>query len=332
MTNERVSRRTILKAGLSAGTLALFPSSARAEQYPVRPITVVLASSAGGGLDSYTRLVTTFLSKQLGQRIIVENRPGASGTLGVERVVRAKPDGYTIGFTTPSQIAAAPHAFSIDYNPLTDLEHITMAAISDYLLIVGANFPAGNWKDFVAYAKANPGKIVHACPGVATVNHVAGELLSLRAGIQLNTVQYKSGNPALADVLANQANMMIASVGVSEPYLKSGRVKAIMIMSKKRDAAVPDVPTSVELELADVDAMSYWVGVHAPKGTPRDRLDAVRAALREVYKDKDLLGRMETAGLKPVADTSEQFSARFVADYKLYGEVMAAAKIKMSTE
>ena len=332
MINERVSRRAILKAGLSVGALALFPSSVRAEAYPVKPITIVLASSAGGGLDSFTRLIATFLSKQLGQRVVVENRPGASGTIGVERVVKAKPDGYTISFTTPSQIAAAPHAFPIAYNPITDLEHITMAAISDYLLIVGANFPANNWKEFVAYAKANPGKIVHACPGVATVNHVAGELLSLRAGIQLNTVQYKSGAPALADVLANQANMMIASIGVSEPYLKSGRVKPIMIMSKKRDASVPDVPTSLELNLADVDAMSYWIGVHAPKDTPKDRMDAVRAALREVYKDKELVTRMEALGLKPIADTSEQFSARFAADYKLYGEVMAAAKIKMATE
>jgi tripartite-type tricarboxylate transporter receptor subunit TctC len=319
-----------LKAGLGVGALALVPSSVRAEAYPAKPITIINASSAGGGLDSYTRLVATFLSKQLGQRIVVENRPGASGTLGVERLVKSKPDGYTIGFTTPSQIAAAPHAFAIDYSPIKDLDHITMAAISDYLLIVGATFPANSWKEFVAYAKANPGKIVHACPGVATVNHVAGELLSLRAGIRLNTVQYKSGNPALADVLANQANMMIASVGVSEPYLKSGRVKAIMIMSKKRDPAVPDVPTSLELNLADVDAMSYWIGVHAPKGTPKDRQDAIRTALREVYKDKELLTRMETSGLKPVADSSEQFSARFAADYKLYGEVMAAANIKMT--
>jgi tripartite-type tricarboxylate transporter receptor subunit TctC len=329
MMSESVSRRTILKAGLSAGALTLFPSIVRAEAYPAKPITIVNASAAGGGLDSYTRLVASFLSKQLGQRIVVENRPGASGTLGVERVVKAKPDGYTILFSTPSQIAAAPHVFPITYNPIADLEHVTMAAISDYLLIVGASFPANNWKEFIAYAKNNPGKIVHACPGVATVNHVAGELLSLRAGIQLNTVQYKSGSPAMADVLANQANMMIASVGVSEPYLKSGRIKPIMIMSKARDAAVPDVPTSLELNLKDVDAMSYWIGVHAPKGTPKEHLDALRAALREVYKDKDLLARMETSGLKPVADTSEQFASRFAADYRLYGEIMAAAKIKM---
>ena len=323
-----ITRRHILGGAAAGAALLAMPRLSLSATWPARPITAVLGFPPGGGLDAYVRLLAPFLSEKLGTEILVENRTGANGNIATEKVVNAKPDGYSILFSTASAMAAASYAFpDLKFNPVTDLDHITLATQSSYVLLVSKELAANTWDEFVALAKTQPGKLVHACAGVGSVNHLLGELLSLRAGITLNTVQYKGGAPAMVDLLANQAQCTFISVGQAEPYVKSGQLKAILNCAPKRAPQLPDVPSSTEVGLKDVDEMSFWISASAPKGTPPEVVQALRQAIVDCYQNKDLTDRMAVAGLLPVGSTPEEFLAKLKADHALYGQIIKDANL-----
>ena len=204
-----------------------------------------------------------------------------------------------------------------------------MAVESEFILITNPMLEAKNWNDFVAFAKKNPGKIVHASPGIGSANHIAAELLSLRTGIQMNTVHYRGSGPIMTDLLANQVNLTIASTGLAEPYIKSGRVGALMVMGKQRLPQLPNIPTSAELGIKDLDQITFWLSLHGPKGTPKPVVDKVYEALVAAYKVDALREKIIATGQRPVASTPDAFRARIESDLKLYGEIFKAANIKI---
>jgi tripartite-type tricarboxylate transporter receptor subunit TctC len=325
---KTLTRRYILGGAAAGAALLAAPRLSFGANWPARPITAVLGFPAGGGLDAYVRLLAPFLSEKLGTQILVENRTGANGNIGTQKVVQAKPDGYTILFSTASAMAAASYAFSdLGFDPIADLSHITLATESSYMLLVSKETPANTWDEFVALAKTQPGKLVHACAGVGSVNHLLGELLSLRAGIKLNTVQYKGGAPAMTDLLANQAQCTFISVGQAEPYVKAGQLRALLNCAPKRAPQLPNVPASLEFGLSDVDQMSFWINASAPKGTPPEIVQGIQKAIVDCYKNKDLTDRMAVAGLVPVGSTPEEFTAKLNADHVLYGKIIKASNL-----
>ena len=324
------SRRRFLRlsAGI-AGALAL-PFNAQAQAYPSRPIRLIVGFPPGGGADAYARLLAPFLSEKMGQPIAVENRTGANGNLATEFVSKAAPDGHVLLLSTSSAMVAAPHAFpNMPVHPVRDLAHISMCVESEFILITNPGFEAKNYADFIALARKTPGKVIHASPGIGSANHVAGELLSLRTGIKMNTVHYRGSGPIMTDLLANQVNLTIASVALAEPYIKSGRVGSLMVMGKQRLAQFPDIPTSVELGVKDLDQISFWLGLHAPKGTPKPIVDKVQELLVATYKVDALRERIIASGQRPIASTPAAFTARLESDLKLYGEIFKAAHIKI---
>ncbi|MFN7050726.1 MAG: Bug family tripartite tricarboxylate transporter substrate binding protein [Gemmobacter sp.] len=331
MTHTTITRRGVLGAAAAAGALLGLPQGLRAQAaWPEKPVTLILGFPPGGGLDTYVRLLSPFLSEVLGQPVQVENRTGASGNIGTEYVVNADPDGYTILFSTASAMAAASHAFpDLAFDPIADLDHISLATESSYVLLASKELAANTWDEFVALAQSQPGGIVHACAGVGSVNHLIGELISIRSGIQLNTVQYKGGGPALTDLLANQAQVMTISVGQAEPYISSGQLKGLLVCAPTRAKPLPDVPASLEFGIKDLDRMTFWISASAPKGTPGPVLDAFQAALAKCYQNPDLVSRMQASGLTPVASSRADFAAKLAADHALYGEIFTAANIKV---
>jgi tripartite-type tricarboxylate transporter receptor subunit TctC len=321
---HHVTRRRLLKAG-AAASLIFAPSVVQAQSWPARPLTIVIGFPPGGGSDNYVRLLAPFLSQTLGQQVLIENRVGANGNIATEYVIKAKPDGYTMLFSSASALAAAAYSFpDLKFDPIEDLKPVSLGTLSSYVLIANKDLPASTWPEFVTLAKAQPGKLVHACVGAGSVNEYIVDLLTLRADFKVNNVIYKGGGPAMTDLLANQAQFMTSSIGQSESFLKSGQVKGILIAAEKRAPQLPDIPASTEFGLTGVDQMAFWMGAAVPKETPDEIVDALYKAIAQAQRNPDLVSRMVASGLTPVAGTPAEFGARLRSDHALYGEVFKA--------
>jgi len=330
MTSDtRISRRRLLVASAGLASAAAFPRRVAAQQYPSRPLRLILGFPPGGGTDAFARLLAPSLSEKFGQPVIVENKTGANGNLATEYVAKSAADGYTLLISTSSAMVAAPHAFkNMPVDPIKDLTHISMCTESDFCIVSNPGLPAKTFDEFVALAKREPGKIIHAAPGIGSVNQIGGELLAIRTGISLKTAQYRGSGPIITDMLADQVNMTVMSVGLAEPYVSSGRLNALLVMSKERAPQLPNVPSSVELGIKDLDQVTFWVGLHAPKKTPDPIISRLHATLVEALAGNALRDRMITTGLKPVGSAPPAFMARLDSDLKLYGEIFRAANIQ----
>jgi tripartite-type tricarboxylate transporter receptor subunit TctC len=330
MHDSHESRRRFLRTSAGMAAALTIPFAARAQTYPSGPIRIIVGFPPGGGADAYARLMAPYLSEKLGQPIAVENKTGANGNVATEFVSRARPDGLTLLLSTSSAVVAAPHAFpNMPVHPLRDLSHITMAVESEFILITNPTLEAKTYADFIALAKKTPGKIVHASPGIGSANHIAAELLSLRTGIKMNTVHYRGSGSIMTELLANQVNLTIASTALAEPYIKSGRVGAIMVLGNKRLTQFPDLPTSAELGISDLDRITFWLSLHGPKGMPKPIANKVHESLVAAYKVDALRDKIVATGQRPVASTPEAFTARIQSDLALYGEIFKAANIKI---
>lgn len=326
------SRRQVLRqaAGMAAATA--LPLGALAQEFPTGPIRVVVGFPPGGGADAYARLLAPYLSDKLGQPIVIENKTGANGNLATDFVSKARPDGQTLLLSTSSAVVAAPHATPrMPAHPVRDLAPITMAVESEFVLIASPALEAKNYPDFIALAKKSPGSIIHATPGIGSANHIAGELLSLRTGIKMITAHYRGSGQLMPDLLANQVHLTIASVGLAEPYVKSGRVGALMVLGKQRVAQLPGVPTSLELGVKDLDQITFWLSLHAPKNTPRPIITKVHEALVAAYKVDGFREKVIASGQRPIASSPQAFAERIESDLNLYGEIFRGANIRIDT-
>lgn len=313
---------------VAAAILTIAPLIAAAQQYPDRPIHLVVGFPPGGINDIAARLLAPELSTSFGQSVVVDNRPGAGGTIGAEFVAKARPDGYTLLLGSVSNLAMAASLYkSLPYNPIKDFTAIALVAASPNILVVHPDFPVHSIKDLIALAKQKPGTINYASAGIGTSNHLTVELLKVMAGIDLVHVPYKGDAPAVTAVLANQVPMMFPTLPVALPYIKAGRLRAIAVSSAKRSPLLPEVPTVAESGGLPKFAVSIWVGVVAPPGTPMAIVDKLNAAIRKAVELPSIRDHLQALGADPEGGTPEEFSAYIASETAQWREVAQAARI-----
>ncbi len=296
-------------AALAAIALACVPALAAAA-YPDKPIRLVVGFAPGGINDIVARIIGQKMGEDLGQSVVVDNRAGAGGTIGAEIVAKSKPDGYTLLLGSVSNIAMAPSQYKeLPYDPTKDFAPVALVAASPNILVVNPKFPVHSVKELIALAKQKPGSINYASAGNGTSNHLTVELLKSMADINLVHVPYKGDGPAMTDVIAGQVPMMFPTLPAALPHIKSGMLRAVAVSSPRRSALVPDIPTVAESGGPKDFAVSVWVGVLAPKGTPKDIVDKLNAEIRKVVAMPEVKQKLAAQGAEPAPDTPQEFAA-----------------------
>jgi tripartite-type tricarboxylate transporter receptor subunit TctC len=327
MSNTTALRRRLILSGLAC---TLIPASAvfAESKFPERPITLVVPFVAGGSTDLTARLVAKFAGQELGQTIIVENKGGAGGSLGMMQVARAKPDGYTIGMATVSTHGSNPAVYpNLPYDALKDFTPISNVAAVPSVFAVHPSVPAKTMKEFIALARANPGKYSFASPGHGSLGHVNIENFMMQANIKLLHVPYKGAGQAISDATSGQVNAITDNLSSSLPYIKSGRLRALAVLSATRSPELPDVPTYGELGINMKEA--GWFGIVAPAGTPKDIVMRLNQAIHKGMQAPEFKHKLAEMGGTAVPNTPEQFQAQIQQAVARYAEVAKKANIKL---
>jgi tripartite-type tricarboxylate transporter receptor subunit TctC len=322
---ERLKKITTCAAAVLA---AITFSAASAQDYPKQPIHIVVAFGPGGGTDIIARILADAMQKKLGKPVIVENKPGAGGTIGNDIVAKAAPDGYTLGIMTAGQIIAAATRKTMPYDTNTAFAPVGQIATASLLIAARPDFPASNVKELIAQAKANPGKFVFASPGFAATQHFAGELFKQAADIDLLHVPYKTTPEALNAVMGRHADILFDTVSALIGQVKSGQLKALAVTGKDRFPAVPDVPAVAESGLLPGYDVTTWYGMFAPKGTPQPVVATLNKVLNEILADEDVKARMVSVGVIVKSSTPEEFGTFLQSEYKRWDAVREAAHIE----
>jgi tripartite-type tricarboxylate transporter receptor subunit TctC len=290
--------------------LAIFASgSVVAQTYPVKPIRFIVPFAPGGTTDFMARTLAQKISESWRQQVIVDNRAGGSGTIGVQLAARAAPDGYTILFASSSTFATAPALTpKLPYDPIKDFAPITLAVLAPNMLTATPALPAQSLAELIQLAKAKPGQITFASPGVGTASHMAGELLNRAAGIRMLHVPYKGGGLAVSDLVGGQVQLLFGSISTSVPLVRTGKLRALAVTSAKRVSAVPDVPTIAESGYSGYEVVQ-WFGIAAPAGTPRVLVDKLREEVVRILAMDDTKAVLTRQGLEGVGSTPEEFGA-----------------------
>ncbi|WP_295850458.1 tripartite tricarboxylate transporter substrate binding protein [uncultured Xylophilus sp.] len=322
MTSSTLARRTLLAAGLSA---VLAPFAAHAA-WPERPVTIVVPYAPGGAADAVARVLAVRMGEKLGTSVIVDNRAGASGTIGAAYVAKAAPDGYTVLYdATPYSIN--PYLFpKLPYAP-DALQPLSLVLLAPNVLIVKADSPFKTVNDLVARAKAAPGKLNFASGGSGTVQRLASELFRQRLQLDMVHVPYKSGGPAIADVMGGQVDFMFSTVAASYPLIASGKLRALAISSPQRSPRLPDVPTVAESGVPGYEAFE-WNGMLLPAKTPADVADRLQKAVVEVLKEPEVQQRLKDLGAQPVGSTPAEFATFLKKESTKWSEVVKKGDIK----
>jgi tripartite-type tricarboxylate transporter receptor subunit TctC len=315
---------------LGAGALlALFAAQALAQAWPARPIRLVVPYPAGGGTDFFARLFAGKMSESLGQQILVENRPGASSSIGAEIVAKSAPDGYTLLVGDTATFAVNPFLYSkLPYDPLRDFTPVTRTIVAALLLAVPGDSKIQSVADFVAALKANPGKVNYGSPGPGAPHHLAMELFLQGYNLKATHVPYKGGAPALQDLLGGRLETMFLDLGTAGPHVKSGKVRALAVGNAARISALPNVPTVAETGLPGYDAFA-WQGFAFPAGTPREIVTRVAAEYAKVAQDPQVRQKMEEVGFEATPSTPEQFVALIRSEQAKWSKVVREGKISL---
>jgi tripartite-type tricarboxylate transporter receptor subunit TctC len=321
-------RKTALTRLLLAFLLASAALCASAQPWPARPMRLIVPFPPGGPTDLIGRSAAKILSDALGQPVVVDNRPGGSGTVGVGLLAKSPPDGYTVGMTAIT-LATAPHLGPVPFDPLKDFSPITNLVATTPLIVVHPNFPASNLAEFIAHVKANPGKIHYGTPGIATVPHLAAEMLQSAAGIQLIHVPYKGTAQLSQDLLAGAITLNFeSSLVLARPNIQAGKLKPIAVLSAKRSPLLPEVPTVAESGYPSINA-SPWFGLGGPAGLPREMVVRMNEVLVKGLRDKEVIERFAGIGAEVLPTTPEEFAAFIRAEHARWGEVIRRAGIKV---
>ena len=294
--------------------LVLIPGLVFSQGYPNRPVKVIIPFAPGGASDLVGRIIQPRLAELLGQQIIIENRPGASGNVGLEAAARSAPDGYSIFLGNSGTVAINPGVFpKLPVNALKDFVAVTQVVDVPGLLVAHPSFPPGNVKELVAYARANPGKLNYASPGSGSQNRLEMEHLRRTEGLDMVHVPYKGGaGPAVAALVAGETNIMFVTASSAMPMVKSGRLKAYGITANRRSAELPAVPTMTEAGYPGFTSGS-WQGIFVPTGAPREIIDRLYAAVQQTMKSPDVIDRLTRSGVDVVLSASQEAFAEFVA-------------------
>jgi len=311
-----------------AALLAVVPvAPARADAYPSRPVRLIVPFAAGGLNDVVAQLVGPYLEKSLGQPVIIDNRPAASGIVGTEATAKAPPDGYTLLMVASSFTVVPATTAKLPYDPERDLAPIGMVAKGSLLFLVNPKVPANSLSEFVALAKASPGKFNYATPGAATQTHLVVELFSRRAGIKLEHIPFRGGAPAMTAMVAGDTHFTIISALLSLPQIEAGALRAIATGSLTRDPQLPDLPTVAEQGYPGFEAIQ-WIGLLTTAGTPKEIIERLNVELNRALRDPDLIAKFAQQGLAPAGGSPADFQRTIASDLKNWRETARAADIK----
>ena len=324
-----MNRRSLI----AAAALAVLAGASYAQAWPAKPIKLVVPFPPGGGTDAVARLVANKLTTQTGWTIVIDNKPGAGGNLGLDAVAKAAPDGYTIGLGQTANLAINPALYSkMPFDPLKDFAAITTVASQPVVLIVNATSPLKTLADVVSASKAKPESLRIGLAGNGTVGHLAGEMLERRADFKMLNVPYKGAGPAMNDLLGNQVELNFANTAAAIPQLAGKKVRALAVSSGQRIRNVPelaDVPTVAEAGYPGFDAIT-WTGFVAPAGTPAPVVDRLHAEVQKVLKDPDIVAKLSAEGSTAMAGgTPRQFADFIKSEHQKWGALIRDAGIKL---
>ena len=323
-----MDRRQFL-ATVAAGSAAAASPFAMAQEWPANPVRWVVPYPPGGGTDVLARTVAEAMRKTLNQTIVIDNRPGASTNIGGQMVAGAKPDGYTIMSADNAILAYNEHLFSkLPFSPQNDFTYVGGISRFPLALVVHPSFEAKTMKEFLAYVRANPGKVNYASPGNGSPHHLAMEMFKNRTKTFLTHIPYRGAAPAMADVMGGQVPCMFLDLASGLSVIQSGKVRALAIGSAKRIATLPDVPTLGEVGVADTEVFAFQ-GILGPKGLPANVTQRLNADLNKALASPAVVKRMQDFGMEALPGTPEQFRALARAEAKRWGEVIKAAGVKL---
>ncbi len=307
-------------------TLLAFSTAAQAQQYPVKPVRIVVPFAPGGGSDFIARFIAQRLGAGLGQQAIVENKPGAGGMLGIEAGVKSPPDGYTLTLIA-SSYTVNPSIYKFSFDPVSEITPIIQLSQGPLLVVVRPSLPVKSTQELIALAKAKPGQINFASSGQGSVIHMATELFQSMAGIKMNHIPYKGTGPALTDTIGGQTDVFFSSTATAVPHVQSGNLRAIAVTSAKRIAALPNVPTVAESGLPGYE-VTLWHGLIGPKGLPRPIVERLNGEATKALKLKETAAQLQNDGVAPAGGAPEQFLAQIKKEIGVWRKVAAAAGVK----
>jgi len=298
------------------------------DAYPAKPVRIIVPYAAGGVADALPRIVGEKLAAKWKQPVVVDNKPGASGNIGMEEGARAEPDGYTLLLAAAGNMTVNPTLFrNLRFDTYKDLAPVTLLAASPNVLVVHPSVPVKTFKQLVEHAKQNPGKLNFASPGDGSGAHLAGELLNIEAGIQTMHIPYKGIAPAVNDLLGGNVQMMFAGISTVLPHIKAGKLTALAIASPRRSPQLPDVPTVAEDGLPGFDVTS-WYGIVVRAGTPAPIIQKLQRDIAEALQGEEVHAKLAGLGLEPVGNTPDAFDAMIKAESRKWTEIVRKANIK----
>jgi tripartite-type tricarboxylate transporter receptor subunit TctC len=296
------------------------------QSWPSRSVKIIVGFAPGGGNDFIARYIARKITEPLGQQVVVENRPGAGGSIGVELGVKAPPDGYTLTLISNSY-AVNPSLYPLRFNPVTDITPIIQISQGPYMVVVHPSLPVKNIRELVAMAKAEPGRINFASSGQGSVGHLSTELFASMAGFKLNHIPYKGTGPALTDTIGGQTNAMFGSTASTLPHVRSGRLRALAVTTPQRLPAEPALPTVTEAGVPGFET-TLWHGLIGPKGLPREVVERVHREVNAVLQLRDTAEQLQSDGVSPAGGTPEQFLATIAKEIETWRRVVRDAGVK----
>ena len=322
----KLPRRSFLHLAAGAAALPAMSRIARAQAYPTRPVRIVVGFPPGGTTDISARLIGQWLSQRLGQQFVVDNRPGAGGSIAIEMVARGTPDGDTLLVAGLPLATNAILYTNLNFNVIRDIAPVAGILRVPNVIMVNTSFPTKTLPEFIAYARANPGMINMATAGIGSTLHIFGELFKMMVGVNLVTVHYHGGGPALTDLLGGRVQVIFDPLGEAMGYIRAGKLRALAVTSATRAAAVPDIPTVAEF-VPGYEA-NVWNGIVAPKDTPAEIIDTLHKEIDAALADPTIMARFADVGSVPKSMTSADFGKFIAEDTEKWGNVIRAANIK----
>jgi tripartite-type tricarboxylate transporter receptor subunit TctC len=326
--NTVLHKKAVAILGGSLLAVLVGPGTGFAQQYPSKPIRMVVPFPAGGGVDVIGRIVGQQMSDRMGHQVVADNRAGASGSIAAEIVANAPPDGYTVLFALDSVITANPHLLPLTYDPLKDLAPVSRVGVSQLVIVVNPNLPAKSLKEFIALAKTRPGKLNIGSAGIGSSAHLGGELFVRKAGIELIHVPYKGSPQALTDVVSGQIEVTTPTLPAAMGMIKSGRVRALAVTGNKRSAAMPDLPTAAEAGLPGYD-VEFWVGFLAPAKTPAEIIEKLALEIKTALEAPSVRAGLANQGMEPAATTPQMLFDIMSRDSRKWATLIKEANIRI---
>ena len=313
-----------------AATLAVMlaaSAAAMAQPYPTKPVRIVVPFAPGGGSDFIARFMAQRLTDALGKQVIVENKPGAGGVLGIEAGIKSPPDGYTLTLIA-SSYTVNPSVYKLNFDPMSDITPIIQMSQGPLLVVVRPSLPVKSIKELIALAKSKPGQVNFASSGQGSVIHLATELFDSMAGIKMNHIPYKGTGPALTDTIGGQTDIFFSSTATAMPHVQSGKLRAIAVTTAKRIPALPNVPSVAESGVPGYD-VTLWHGLIGPKGLPRLIVDRLNGEVTKALKLKETAEQLQSDGVAPAGGSPEQFLAQIRKEIEVWRKVAADAHVKV---